>query len=137
MSEIAELEGRIAAAMARIGQAVEGIGAGSGVSAEELDQARGAAESAGNEARQATERAEAAEAEVARLIEALEAETTAGAQLRERVGSLKSMKDRQQERISELESALAEISEQRSADRQELDGLIAALEPLVREQTDA
>ena len=133
MSEITELENRLAAAMGRIGRAIEGFDAGdprAAETAEELDQAKANLTAA-------TERVEAAEAEVQRLQQALEAETTAGAQLRERVGSLKSMKDRQQERIAELESQLTAIAELRGADRAELDGLIAALEPLVREQTDA
>lgn len=136
MNEIADLESRISAAMARIGRAVEGFQAG-GASLEELEHARKAAEDAEAAARGAQARAEEAEAEVARLRQALEAETTAGGQLRERVGSLKSMKDRQQERILELEAELSAMADLRSADRDELDGLISALEPLVKEQTDA
>ncbi|SDI25274.1 hypothetical protein [Aliiruegeria lutimaris] len=133
MSEITELESRLAAAMTRIGNAIEAFSAGepeAAVSAEELEQAR-------KSACEAVQRAETAEAEVLRLQQALEAETTAGAQLRERVGSLKSMKDRQQERITELEAELRAVAEQCSADRGELDELISVLEPLVREQTDA
>ncbi|NDR56374.1 hypothetical protein [Aliiruegeria sabulilitoris] len=133
MSEITELESRLAAAMERIGNAIEAFGAGepeAAVSAEELEQAQ-------KSVSEAVQRAETAEAEVLRLQQALETETTAGAQLRERVGSLKSMKDRQQERITELEAELRALAEQRNADRSELDELISALEPLVKEQTDA
>ena len=137
MIEIADLESRISAAMSRIGKAVEGFGGGADISAEDLEQARKAAESAEETTRKASERAEAAEAEVTRLQAALEAEATAAGQLRERIGSLKSMKERQQERISELEAEVKAASEVRSADRAELDGLISALEPLVKEQTDA
>lgn len=141
MSDIAELEGRIAAAIERIGRAVESFdadaGSGSGVSAAELDAARAEAETARVAAQQAEERVGIAVAEAARLTQALEAETTASTQLRERVASLKSMKESQQERILELEAMLERLSAQRAEDREELDGLIAALEPLVQEQADA
>ncbi|WP_068110360.1 hypothetical protein [Tropicimonas marinistellae] len=137
MNEIADLEGRISAAMARIATAVERFeGDGTG-SADALDHARRAAETAEAEARAALARAESAEAEVARLTQALEAESDAGGQLRERVGTLKSMKERQQERIAELEAELKAIAGLRTADREELDGLISSLAPLVEGQSDA
>ncbi|PRY22716.1 hypothetical protein CLV78_106258 [Aliiruegeria haliotis] len=140
MSEISDLENRISSAMERIGRAVQAFEPASnapGVPAQDLAEARASAEAAQAAEAEAATRAEAAEAEVSRLQEALEAETTAGAQLRERVNSLKTMKDRQQERIHELETQLYTQAESRDADRAELDGLIAALEPLVKEQRDA
>lgn len=137
MSGIADLENRISAAMERIGHAVQSMDRATGVTPEELEQARTAFEAAEERTRLATEKAAEAEAEIARLQQALEAESAAAAQLRERVGALKSMKDRQQERIDELEAEVRTTLERRIEDRAELDGLIAALEPLVKEASDA
>ncbi len=130
MSDIAELEGRIATALGRIGQAVEAFSPGEAVSSGELEEARTAAQ-------EANARAEAAEADADRSRQALEAEVETGTQLHEHIASLNMMKERQQERIAELEAEVRMLVEQRGADRAELDELIAALEPLIREQTDA
>lgn len=127
MSDIAELESRIAAAMGRIGQAVEAFTPAAATSPEELEEALAAV-------REAEARAEAAEAEAARVLEAGEFAT---APLRQRIESLTAMKDQLQERVTELEDEVRILIELRNADRAELDELIAALEPLVREQTDA
>jgi chromosome segregation ATPase len=137
MNDIADLEGRISAAMARIGRAVEGFQPAGGTSAEDLDLARGAAEAAQAEARAALARAESAEAELDRLNQALETDAAAGDQLRERIDALTETNERQQERIAELETELQVVLGKQAADREELDGLIAALGPLVEEQTNA
>ncbi|SFB80834.1 hypothetical protein [Tropicimonas isoalkanivorans] len=134
MNDIADLEGRISAAMARIGRAVEGFQPAGGASAEGIDEARGAAEA---EARAAMARAESAEAEIDRLNQALETDAAAGDQLRERIDALTETNERQQERIAELETELQVLLGKQAADREELDGLIAALGPLVEEQTNA
>ena len=124
MSDIAELEQRIAVAMDRIGQALQGFDPRAGAD----DAALAAAEAAGAEKARAE-----ADVEIAGLKEALEAEQTANAQLRERVAAVKAKKDQLQERLSALETAEAELQHRRAADRAELDDLIAALSPLVKE----
>ena len=78
--------------------------------------------------------APAASAEAARVLEAGD---SASAPLRQRIESLTAMKQELQERVTELEDEVRILIELRNADRAELDELIAALEPLVREQTDA
>jgi len=137
MNDIAELETRISSAMARIGRAVEATSAGDGAQAEDLERLQQAAEAAMSEAESIRARAEGSEAEAVRLKALLEAETGEVARLQESLASTTALKDRQQERISGLEDELGAVSELRRADRAELDALIAALEPLVKEQTDA
>ena len=137
MNDIAELEARIASAMGRIGQALQAAPMGGGVQAEEVEALRLAAEAAASEAETARARAEGAEAEAVRLKALLEAESGEVAQLQERLESMTAMKDRQQERITALEAETQALSQLRGNDRAELDALIAALEPLVKEQTNA
>lgn len=131
MSDLTELERRLTAAIERIGRAVEGIEATPpGADPDELDALRTRAEAAEAQAAKA-------ETELPGLRESLASVQTAAEQLREKVAQLEAMKDRQQARISELESAEEALRAQRGADREELDGLIAALEPLVKEQPNA
>ncbi|MGR3795206.1 hypothetical protein [Vannielia sp. SX4] len=116
MSDISALERRLTAAMDRIGAAVASYEAGqAGPSEEDLAAQRGL------------------EAQVLQLKQALEAEQTANTQLRERIDAMKALKERQQERIAELEEAEAALRAKQAEDREELDAVIAALEPLVGE----
>lgn len=73
------------------------------------------------------------EAQVLQLRQALEAEQTANSQLRERIDAMKALKERQQDRIAELEEAEAALRARQAEDREELDAVIAALEPLLGE----
>jgi len=135
--DLEELEKRVAQALARIGSAVEGMGGPDGVPRETHEAALDTAERLRVEAVDATKRADTAEAEIARLKEALEAEATANAQLRERNAALKAAKDDAIGKADALERETAVIREARGADREELDGILAALEPLVKEHSDA
>ena len=116
MSEIKALEQRLTAAMDRIGRAMAGFD----------PQPAGPDEDTAAEIR-------ALEAQVLQLKQTLEAEQTANTQLRERLDAMKALKERQQERIGELEDAEAALKAARAEDREELDAVIAALEPLVEE----
>ncbi|MDF1871538.1 hypothetical protein [Vannielia sp.] len=115
MNDVTGLERRLTAAMDRIGRAVASYDTAAAPSAEE-EQARAALE-----------------AQVVQLKQALEAEQTVNVQLRERVDAMKALKERQQERISELEEEAERLKSLRANDREELDAVIAALEPLVGE----
>ncbi|MFV0358291.1 hypothetical protein [Tropicimonas sp.] len=137
MEEITELEGRIISAMERIGRSVQQFEGTGGVSPEDLEQARAAFEAAEERAVGARTRAESAEAELARVAQALEAEAAASEKLHERLDGLKSARDEQQQRIADLEAQLRDSEAQRKADRTELDDLIALVEPLVREASNA
>lgn len=124
MSEIAELERRLTAALDRIGGAVDEFDAGGAASEEQLDAAYD-----DGAARARTQ----ADAEIAGLKEAIAAELTANAQLRERVAALKTKRDQLLERVAQMERAEAQLKADRIADRAELDDLISALTPLVKE----
>ncbi len=115
MTDISALERRLTAAMDRIGAAVASYDTTAGPSEEEQAAIRGL------------------EAQVLQLKQALEAEQTANGQLRERIGAMKALKERQQERIAELEEAEAALKAKQAEDREELDAVIAALEPLLEE----
>lgn len=115
MSDISGLERRLTAAMDRIGRAVAAYEPAQGPGEEEIAARR------------------ALEAQAVQLRQALEAEQTANTQLRERIDAMKALKERQQERIGELEDELAGLRAVRTEDREELDAVIAALEPLVGE----
>jgi len=134
MADIAELERRLSVAMDRIGAALDSTQPGLQVDAEMLALAQSERDAALASAEAARAETDAALAEVAALKQALEAETTAMAQLRARVDSLSDTRDRQAARIAELEREAAEVAQARTEDRAELDALIAALEPLVKEQ---
>lgn len=96
MTELAELEGRILAALDRIARAAE---------AQAAAEARAAAEAQATAASQAAAPEGAEEA----LREALEAERTANAQLAERV---RTMKERKEGQIALIERKLARANEQ-------------------------
>lgn len=126
------LHARLGAAMDRIGAALAAADGGS--EGQTPDAARSEAEARVAAAEQALEEARR---EAAERAQALEAETAANAQLRERVGNLKDRKESQAARIAELEAERDALARARAEDRAELDALIAALEPLAKEQRHA
>lgn len=136
-TDIAELEERIASAMARIGRAVEGMAGTDAVPRSDHEAALTDLEAARGAQAEAEARATKAEAEIQRLNEALESEATAAAQLRERNATLKAAKEEAQARVATLEDELATLAETRAEDRAELDAVIAALTPLVEDQPHA
>ncbi|MEQ3626464.1 MAG: hypothetical protein ABNH26_14695 [Celeribacter sp.] len=119
MTEFSDFENRITAAMDRITHAVAGFSVETGPSEEQLEMLR------------------AAEEEIHTLRQALETEHTANAQLRERIAALKALKDKQHARIAQLEAEENRLRATQAADRAELDELIAALGPLIEEQSHA
>ncbi|MEM1430891.1 MAG: hypothetical protein AAGG09_15655 [Pseudomonadota bacterium] len=137
MADIEDLERRLSAAMDRIGVALDAAPPGALVDAEMLALAHSERDAARVEAEAARAEADGALTEVEALKQALEAEAMAAAQLRARVDGLSETKDRQAARIAELERQTDAVEAARSADRAELDALIAALEPLVKEQRHA
>lgn len=136
-SDIAELETRISAALGRISQAASALDRPDGVPQEVHDAVVAELETLRRELSATEKRAATLDAEVARLQEALDTETTANAQLRERNVALKASKEAAQGRSNELAETLAGLQDVRKADRDELDALISALDPLVKEQPHA
>lgn len=117
MQDIAELERRISAALARIDRGIEGLAAPA------------AAADPGPNA--------GAEAEIARLSEALDEERMANVQLAER---LRVVKSREVEARAALEAKLAEVTAElanlraaRAEEAAEVAAIIAALAPIVEE----
>ena len=115
MQDIAELERRISAALARIDRGIEGLAA----AAPDPGPAAGA------------------EAEIARLSEALDEERMANVQLAER---LRVVKSREVEARAALEAKLAEVTAElanlraaRAEEAAEVAAIIAALAPIVEE----
>ncbi|WP_116131654.1 hypothetical protein [Tropicimonas sp. IMCC34043] len=135
MNEFADLEARLAMAMTRIGRAMDGLVAAPAATA--LDEAQAEAASARAEAEAERARGAASDAELARLQETLEAQARTESDLRQRIETLDATKVRLQERLVGLEAELEAVLDARNADRAELDELIAALEPLVKEGIDA
>jgi chromosome segregation ATPase len=114
MQDIAELERRISAALARIDRGIEGLAA-------PADPGPDAG----------------AEAEIARLSEALDEERMANVQLAER---LRVVKSREVEARAALEAKLAEVTAElanlraaRAEEAAEVAAIIAALAPIVEE----
>ena len=117
MQDIAELERRISAALARIDRGIEGLAAPT--AAPDPGPAAGA------------------EAEIARLSEALDEERMANVQLAER---LRVVKSREVEARAALETKLAEVTAElanlraaRAEEAAEVAAIIAALAPIVEE----
>ncbi|MEM0936078.1 MAG: hypothetical protein AAF646_14705 [Pseudomonadota bacterium] len=137
MADTAELERRLAVALERIETALDTPPAEPAEDTGALTEAQEQRDAALEAAEKALAEADDALSEVESLKHALEAEATAAAQLRERVQGLKELKDAQAERIVELEAEARMTAEARAADRAELDALIAALEPLVKEARHA
>lgn len=138
MEQIAELERRLSVAMGRIGRALDALPAAeAGVPAEAFERACADAEAAQAAAASALERAKAAETDRARTQAELEAEAAAAEALRTEIAGLKELHDSQQARIASLEANIDELVSLRTADRAELEEILAALEPLIREQSDA
>ncbi|GHE02404.1 hypothetical protein U879_20265 [Defluviimonas sp. 20V17] len=101
MSEIAELERRITAALERIGRGLDSLPAGTGAGAE------GSADRQITE--EASEQLRARDAEIVDLRGQLAAERAAGAQLSERI---KAVKEKQETGIAALERKVADMTRQ-------------------------
>ncbi len=120
---------RIAAAMGRIEASLENMPAQAGYSEDDLAAARTEAEAA------SAAKLTAAQTELDRMQEALTAEQKAHTQLRELADSLKEQKEAETAKVAALTEELEHLKAARAADRSELEDLIAALKPLVTEQS--
>ncbi|MEL6206594.1 MAG: hypothetical protein AAFR47_14945 [Pseudomonadota bacterium] len=138
MNGIKTTEQRISAALDRIGAALgQAAGRGDTVPPAVLAEAQAARQEVEREADLARSEATTALQEIERLRQALEAETVANSQLRERVAVLKDKKDAQAEEIARIDAERERIAGERVEDREELDALISALEPLVEDHSHA
>jgi FtsZ-binding cell division protein ZapB len=131
MSDIAALESRISVALDTIGTLLGDFEPVREITQETLEQACAAASLAARS--EAHGLLDAAHAEIEGLRATLEAEQLAISQLHERVATLKAKMERQQEQSIKLETQNDLLHQQQMDDRSELDDLIAALEPLVKE----
>ncbi|MFT4783248.1 MAG: chromosome segregation ATPase [Paracoccaceae bacterium] len=131
MSDIAALESRISVALDTIGTLLGDFDPVQEITQETLEQACAAASLAARDEAQGV--LDAAHAEIEGLRATLAAEQSAISQLHERVATLKAKMERQQEQMIKLETQNDLLHQQQMDDRSELDDLIAALEPLVKE----
>lgn len=127
-TDIAGVERRIDAALGRISAATSALDDRAAMRG--LTEARDLALIAEEKARA---EADMLAEKIARLEEALETEALAMEQLRDRNQTLKQAKDDAMTKVHELESAIEQIRSVQAADRAEMDEVIAALEPLVKE----
>ena len=129
MTDASAFGDRIAAAMGRIEASLANMPAQAGYSEDDLAAARTEAEAA------SAAKLTAAQTELDRMQEALTAEQKAHTQLRELADSLKEQKDAETAKVTALTEELEHLKAARAADRSELEDLIAALKPLVTEQS--
>lgn len=129
MTDASAFGDRIAAAMGRIEASLANMPAQAGYSEDDLAAARTEAEAA------SAAKLTAAQTELDRMQEALTAEQKAHTQLRELADSLKEQKEAETAKVSALTEELEHLKAARAADRSELEDLIAALKPLVTEQS--
>lgn len=129
MTDASAFGDRIAAAMGRIEASLANMPAQAGYSEDDLAAARTEAEAA------SAAKLTAAQTELDRMQEALTAEQKAHTQLRELADSLKEQKEAETAKVAALTEELEHLKAARAADRSELEDLIAALKPLVTEQS--
>ena len=129
MTDASAFGDRIAAAMGRIEASLANMPAQAGYSEDDLAAARTVAEAA------SAAKLTAAQTELDRMQEALTAEQKAHTQLRELADSLKEQKEAETAKVAALTQELEHLKAARAADRSELEDLIAALKPLVTEQS--
>jgi len=129
MTDASAFGDRIAAAMGRIEASLANMPAQAGYSEDDLAAARTEAEAA------SAAKLTAAQTELDRMQEALTAEQKAHTQLRELADSLKEQKEAETAKVTALTQELEHLKAARAADRSELEDLIAALKPLVTEQS--
>ena len=129
MTDASAFGDRIAAAMGRIEASLANMPAQAGYSEDDLAAARTEAEAA------SAAKLTAAQTELDRMQEALTAEQKAHTQLRELADSLKEQKEAETAKVAALTQELEHLKAARAADRSELEDLIAALKPLVTEQS--
>ncbi len=129
MTDASAFGDRIAAAMGRIEASLANMPAQAGYSEDDLAAARTEAEAA------SAAKLTAAQIELDRMQEALTAEQKAHTQLRELADSLKEQKEAETAKVAALTQELEHLKAARAADRSELEDLIAALKPLVTEQS--
>lgn len=122
MQDITELERRISAALARIGQGIEALAAPA------PEAATGPVD-------------ESALVEIGRLNDALDEEKMANAQLNERLRVLRAregeVRAELEAKVAELQAELAALRAERAEEAAEIAEIVAALTPIVEETTHA